>query len=553
MVNFTTSTARSQQRVSLLTSMQTKLTLMVIAPAVMLGAVAIGAQQYASGISEQAIEGIIHTNKYDSDLAATAKKIQANAGQFKDGLIAFTQRHQQDLLRNRKSAGGEQIVDLRSQAAALSGLVDQDLPSLREVMVGSEEQIATNAEKSAIVEKRYKFVARNARNVSRLLDIFLASHERTVELLAEKSFARARANYIFEENARSLAVEKTVKNLTAVLDDFARDVAGQMASDMDATVADAQHSTASASTLVTWGVVAAVLVCGLLAVLFVSATVNRPMAHMTTAMRRLADGDLEIEIEKDGRRDELGEMAAALDVFRANALATKRLEEEKAANAEREALETKEMRKRHEALGVEIVTLVEKVTSGDFSERLSTEGKSGILAEICGRINDLVDGLDAIVGDVTEKIEALAEGNLDQRVTKDYGGTFATLSANVNRMADQLSGIVGQIQAATTQVKNAAAEISSGTEDLSNRTEQAASSLEETAASTKWRRRSSKTPKAPRTPVSLRATPITAPRPAVTSLSKRSAPWIGSSNPRRRSPTSSRSLMKSPFRPTCLR
>ncbi|MGI9419509.1 MAG: methyl-accepting chemotaxis protein [Geminicoccaceae bacterium] len=269
-----------------------------------------------------------------------------------------------------------------------------------------------------------------------------------------------------------------------MLDELARDIALQMASDMDATVVDAELASAHTSTLVNWGVASVVLFVGVLAAFIIGATVNRPIARMTRAMRRLADGDLEVEIEENGRRDELGQMEVTLRIFKDNAVANKRLQDEKLANTEKEELETKARHKRHDELGAEIVTLVEKVTSGDFSERLSSEGRSGILAEICTRINELVDGLDAIVGDVGGKIEALAEGDLDQRVTNDYGGTFGTLSANVNRMADQLAGIVGQIQSATNEVKNAAAEISCGTEDLSNRTEQAASNLEETAAST---------------------------------------------------------------------
>ena len=484
MTNLIGSAAGSRQGVGLLASMQTRLALLVLLPAMIMGTVAISAKQYAGEIAETAINGITHASNRGSDLSANAQKVQISAGQFKDGLVAFSNRHQQNLLRNRKPTDSQHVADLKNRAVALSGLIDQELPSLREAMLGSEEPAAAKDEASAMFDRRYNFVLRNARNISRLLEIYLASHERTVALLGNGSFDRARANYVFEENARNKAVENTVNSLASVLNDLTHDVALQAASDMDVTVADAKRATASASTIVNWSVVAAVLVLGVVALLFISASVNRPMARITAAMRRLADGDLDVDIEKSGRRDELGEMAAALYVFRDNALAARRLQDEKAAKAEKEARESEDKRKRDEALGAEIVALVEKVTSGDFSERLSTEDRSGILAEICRRINDLVDGLDAIINDVGGSIETLADGDLSQRISKNYGGTFGTLKSNVNRMADQLAGTIAQIQAVTHQVQNAAAEISSGTEDLSKRTEQAASSLEETAAST---------------------------------------------------------------------
>ncbi|MGI9419508.1 MAG: hypothetical protein ACR2RA_16900 [Geminicoccaceae bacterium] len=196
------STAGPGQHVSSLISMQINLTLMVIAPAIILGAVAIGAQNYAKGMSDKAIQEIIQTDQRGSHLAATTQKIQASAGQFEDDLVALAQQRQQDLLRNRKPAGGQQIAKLRDQAMALSSLVDRDLALLREVMVGSAEHDATESQALALFEKRYNFVTRNARNVSRLLDIYLASHERTAALFDRQSFDRARANYIFEESAQ---------------------------------------------------------------------------------------------------------------------------------------------------------------------------------------------------------------------------------------------------------------------------------------------------------------------------------------------------------------
>ncbi len=210
---------------------------------------------------------------------------------------------------------------------------------------------------------------------------------------------------------------------------------------------------------------------------------SRSVQATADSMTQLANGNLNIEIKGAEQEHELGLMAKSLKVFKDNAQTTRKMQEEKEATAKAEAQANAQQRQRDEALGREIVDLVEKVTSGNLDNRLSTQGREGILAEVCGQINRLVDGLEAVLKDVSQKMEAVAEGDLGQRITANYQGAFGDLKASVNRTAEQLSSIVTEIQSAAGEVKNASSEISSGTEDLSNRTEQAASSLEETAAS----------------------------------------------------------------------
>ena len=73
-------------------------------------------------------------------------------------------------------------------------------------------------------------------------------------------------------------------------------------------------------------VLAAVLACYLLA-----RGISSPIRAMTGAMTSLAAGDLSIAVSGTARRDEVGEMARALEVFKAGALENRRLEAEQAA------------------------------------------------------------------------------------------------------------------------------------------------------------------------------------------------------------------------------
>ena len=57
---------------------------------------------------------------------------------------------------------------------------------------------------------------------------------------------------------------------------------------------------------------------------------TKPVHAMTDAMDRLAHGDLDAEVPEVGREDEIGQMAAAVQVFKDNAIEVKRLEAEQA-------------------------------------------------------------------------------------------------------------------------------------------------------------------------------------------------------------------------------
>jgi methyl-accepting chemotaxis protein len=86
--------------------------------------------------------------------------------------------------------------------------------------------------------------------------------------------------------------------------------------------------------------IAAVAVCGL--GWLIGSRLSRPIRHLNECMIRLAKGDLEHSVPGLGRGDEIGAMAASVQVFKDNAIEKQRLEAEQAtlkvrAEAERKA------------------------------------------------------------------------------------------------------------------------------------------------------------------------------------------------------------------------
>ena len=77
--------------------------------------------------------------------------------------------------------------------------------------------------------------------------------------------------------------------------------------------------------------------------LMIGRGISSPIGSMTHAMGTLAEGNLEIDIPAQEYGNEIGEMAAAVQVFKDNAIEVKRLEGEHKANEERAAREKRDM------------------------------------------------------------------------------------------------------------------------------------------------------------------------------------------------------------------
>lgn len=131
----------------------------------------------------------------------------------------------------------------------------------------------------------------------------------------------------------------------------------------------------------------------------------------------------------------------------------------------------------------EVAQLVDAASLGDFTQRVGEEGKSGFFLNLATGLNLLMKTADKGLRDVVRVLGALAQGDLTQRITDDYQGTFGQLKDYSNETASSLSRMLGQIRTAADTIYTAAGEISAGNTDLSSRTEEQASSLEETASS----------------------------------------------------------------------
>ena len=144
----------------------------------------------------------------------------------------------------------------------------------------------------------------------------------------------------------------------------------------------------------------------------------RPLSGLTALMGRLAGGDTDIGLAGEDRKDEIGEMVAAIGVFRDNAIERKRLE------GEATALQAQSEQDRAHAL----TTMAETV------ERSTEE----VVAAVSARVEDLLD--------VAQQMSAAAL-TLEGATTSVSGSTEQTLrdAEQASTVADQMTGSIGEV------------------------------------------------------------------------------------------------------------
>ncbi|MDP2903250.1 MAG: methyl-accepting chemotaxis protein [Methylovulum sp.] len=131
----------------------------------------------------------------------------------------------------------------------------------------------------------------------------------------------------------------------------------------------------------------------------------------------------------------------------------------------------------------EIATVVDAAALGDFSQRIDEHGKEGFFLALAKSINVFVETCDTGLNEIVRALEALARGDLTEKITNDYSGTFGQLKDDSNATVEKLKEMISEIIVASDTIQTAAREIAVGNNDLSHRTEEQAASIEQTAAS----------------------------------------------------------------------
>ncbi len=135
------------------------------------------------------------------------------------------------------------------------------------------------------------------------------------------------------------------------------------------------------------------------------------------------------------------------------------------------------------AIEKEVEGIVIAAQSGDLSQSINLQGKDGFFRTLSEGINQLISVIGETFDDVARVMTSMSEGDLTQKITREYEGTYGQVKDSINTTIDRLEEVVGKIRESSEFIRNSSEEISAGNNNLSQRAEEQASTLEETASS----------------------------------------------------------------------
>ncbi len=208
----------------------------------------------------------------------------------------------------------------------------------------------------------------------------------------------------------------------------------------------------------------AVLSIGLALIIFTQG-VSRPVARVTERMRTLADGDKESAVPGIGRRDELGRIADAVEVFRLAAIEKDRLTEEAArAQAARQARaeRVEALVQRFEADAAETLRAMAaastelEATARDLQANAQDgSGRSTALATaadqasanvqtVAASTEEMSASIAEVARQVSESARVTRQAAEDARATDAAVGSLADAAGRIGEVVKLISGIAGQ-------------------------------------------------------------------------------------------------------------
>ena len=195
-------------------------------------------------------------------------------------------------------------------------------------------------------------------------------------------------------------------------------------------------------------VIGLVLACGLAWIIVRSITLS--IAEMIAVMNRLAVNDVTVEVMGSGRRDEIGDMARSVEVFKTSTIERLRLEEE-----EKQAMARREQRQ-HE---------IERLTSG-FDQEVTT---------LLGGLSDAATEMGHTSNAMTANAEeTLRQTSVVSAATEEASQNLNTIASASNQMLASIQEIASQVQRAASIASNAVHEADTTSQKMQNLAETAA-------------------------------------------------------------------------------
>jgi methyl-accepting chemotaxis protein len=311
-------------------------------------------------------------------------------------------------------------------------------------VVNSDQSVATSA------QARLKFVENALKAIS-------TKNEKILDGIKEVSG-------LLEEYRRSLAMlignAKEIEGLIQEMKETAAEInkaSAAMKSDMlaeqkrldgesDAAIADTER--------LIMMLAAGGFLLGCIWAFFLGKGISRPMTAMCNAMRKLASGDFEVVLPGLGRRDELGEMASAVEEFKVQAVA--RAERDAATQEAQNKAASAARRAELIRFADDFEAAVGAIVANVSSSAVQLEAAAGTLTRTAETTQSLSGQVAGASEEASTNMQAVASATEELSMSVDEIGRRVKESSQIAeaavRQAEQTDGRIGKLSRAAQEI-----------------------------------------------------------------------------------------------------
>ncbi len=371
---------------------------------------------------------------------------KAREREFTNGIAAIGPEATEKLTRIMESAQAEDDVE----AAAAAGSVQEALlmtriSAVRFLSEPTPEFIQDVEKGMTLFRERAKELVERLWNAERkdLAQKVIVDSERyetSFKKIAELAFAVSkRVDGVMADEANEISR-------------MAADVKNAQSETLQAALA---ATDADLSTIEKFAIILAsiALLIGIAAAVIIARGITVPVKSMTATMTVLAEGDLEIDVPAQDNRDEIGDMAKAVQVFKENAIRVRHLEAEQEEQKRRSEAERKAAMKHmadtfEESVGKVVQTVTSAATElqAASSQMASTATKTSTQATTVATAAEQASANVQTVASATEELSA-SINEIGQQVSRSttVAGRATIEASEANETIQALNANVAKI------------------------------------------------------------------------------------------------------------
>jgi len=311
-------------------------------------------------------------------------------------------------------------------------------------VINSDQTVATSA------LARLKFVENSLRAISSTDEKIVQSVQEVSALLDEyrKSLSK------LVENSKSIdeLTTEMAESATAIMQGSGA-MKAALLSDQQRLESESDASIGETERLIAMLAAGGFLLGGILAVLL-GKGISRPMTAMCKAMRELAGGNFDVVLPGLGRRDELGEMAAAVEEFKLQAIA--KAERDAAAQDAQNRASSAARRTELIRFADDFEAAVGAIVSNVSSSAVQLESAAGTLTRTAETTQNLSSRVAGASEEASSKMQSVATATEELSASVDEIGRRVCESNKIAEaavlQAQQTDGRIGKLSRAAQQI-----------------------------------------------------------------------------------------------------